>query len=136
MASLDITTTSHEQDPPAIVREATAPRPRGEGAADKEAENKDEEEEEEENLENAPGDIDTGTATTTPYDPHEYQNPHPDANTDKDTTDKHKKAIVVKYWCGNCEKELAPKKAKTCSGCKGIKYCSEECQKVGETGPS
>ena len=86
-----------------------------------------EEEEEEEETRNAQGD---DTATTTTYDPHEYQPPHPDANTEKDTTDKDKKAITVKHWCGNCEKELDPKKLKSCSRCKVIKYCCRDCQTV------
>ena len=45
-----------------------------------------------------------------------------------------KKAIAVKYWCGNpnCEKELDPKKLKSCSRCKVIKYCCRDCQTVSE----
>ena len=47
-------------------------------------------------------------------------------------SDKEKKAIAVKYWCGNpnCEKELDPKKLKSCSRCKVIKYCCRDCQTV------
>ena len=123
MASLDIS-TSNEQDQLAPVSEPSAPRPRGEGAA-------------EEVEKNAQGDIDTDPQNTTAaptYDPHEYQPPHPDANTDKDTTEKDKKAIAVKHWCGNpnCEKELDPKKLKSCSRCKVIKYCCRDCQTVSE----
>ena len=130
MASLDISTAGNEQDQSAPVPEppALAPRPRGEGAA------------EEEEDENAQGDIDTDPQNTTAaptYDPHEYQPPHPDASTDKDMTDKDKKkAIAVKHWCGNpnCEKELDPKKLKSCSRCKVIKYCCRDCQTVSERG--
>ena len=125
MASLDIS-TDREQDQQAHVPEPPAPRPRGEGAA-----------EEEEEEENPQGDIDTdpqNTTHTTTYDPHEYQPPHPDAGTEKDTTDKNKKAIAVKHWCGNpnCEKELDTKKLKSCSRCKVIKYCCRDCQTVSE----
>ena len=124
MASLD-NSTGHEQDHPAPVPEPPAPRPRGEGAA------------EEEESANAQGDVGAdpqNTTHTAACDPHEYQPPHPDADTEKDATDKEKKAIAVKYWCGNpnCEKELDPKKLKSCSGCKVIKYCSRECQTVSE----
>ena len=120
MASLDVS-TGHEQDKPVQF----AQRSRGEGAAEEVGE------------ESAQGDIDTdpqNTTTRTAYDPHEYQQPHPDAGTDKDTTDKEKKAIAVKYWCGNphCEKELDPKKLKSCSRCKVIKYCCRDCQTVSE----
>ena len=116
----DILNTGNEQDQPDTF---APPRPRGPRAA-------------EEEEENAQGDIDTdpqNTTATTTYDPHEYQPPHPDADTDKDTTDKDKKkAIAVKHWCGNpnCEKELDPKKLKSCSRCKVIKYCCRDCQTV------
>ena len=122
MASLDIS-TGQKQDQLAPVPEPSAPRPRGEGAA-------------EVVFENAQGHVDTdpqNTTTETAYDPHEYQPPHPGAGTDKDTTDKDKKkAIAVKHWCGNpnCEKELDPKKLKSCSRCKVIKYCCRDCQTV------
>ena len=120
-SSLDIS-TDQKQDQPAPVPEPPAPRPRGEGAA-------------EEEEESAQGGIDTNPQNTThtaTYDPHVYQRPHPDANIDKDTTDKEKKAIAVKFWCGNpnCEKELDPKKLKSCSRCKVIKYCCRDCQTV------
>ena len=120
MASLYISTKGHEQDQPAPVPEPSAARPRREGAAEEVDENK------------QCTDPQNTTATAT-YDPHKYQPPHPDAGTDdKDTAEKEKKAIAVKYWCGNpkCEKELDPKKLKSCSRCKVMKYCCRDCQTV------
>ena len=56
---------------------------------------------------------------------------HPDGLR---TEGKKKKEVAVEYWCGNpnCEKELDPKKLKSCSRCKVIKYCCLDCQTVSK----
>ena len=83
----------------------------------------------------------SSSAAAAPYDPREYQPPHPDDRgggggkaTKKGAKGKAKGEIGKKgkydgtHRCGNCD---APDAKSKCKGCGVEYYCNRECQTVG-----